>query len=375
MVYSLYLLPQPGLCFALGLSCVIVPLRALPADLPPTPQIRVLLGVAAALAVFAAAAAAAGPAQAEIFAGNASTGLVASGLGKQVAEAGGRGVVGKAAGEAAGDYAPLSAVYRSPGILFTDLPGFTRSVSRRDHALVAPESHSWQPQAGWQHSLVTHLVTPAFPMGAQFAMSLARMSPGGTFTGASTDAGLERLVLVIEGSVRLSCQEAEGHLLGPDQYAYSPAGHVFGLTAPAGALLLVFERRYRAPGAAEANGKAPAFFHSSILERETVVPAGEVYRLRRLLPLSPEHDFNIHVMDFAPGEYLHGKEAHYNQHGVLMLEGQGIMRFGDSWYPAHAGDAFWAAPFVPQWFGALGATRTRFIAFRDANRDPAMGGA
>lgn len=317
-------------------------------------------------------AAVAGGARGEIFAGNASTGLVASGLG-QLAE-GARGVVGKAAGEAAGDYAPLSSVYRSPGILFTDLPGFTRSAVERDHALVAPESHSWQPQAGWQQSLITHLVTPAFPVGAQFSMSFARMSPGGVFTGASTDAGLERVLLVLEGTVRLSCAEAEGTLLGVDQYAFSPAGHVFGLTAPAGALLLVFERRYRPPGTAEANGKVPAFFHSSVRECETVVPAGEVYRLRRLLPLSREFDFNVHVMDFAPGEYLHAKEAHHNQHGMLMLEGQGVMRFGDKWYPVHAGDAFWAAPFVPQWFGALGSRRTRFVAFRDTNRDPALGG-
>ena len=51
----------------------------------------------------------------------------------------------------------------------------------------------------------------------------------------------------------------------------------------------------------------------------------------------------------------------HNQHGMLMLEGQGVMRFGDKWYPVHAGDAFWAAPFVPQWFGALGTRRTRFV--------------
>lgn len=200
------------------------------------------------------------------------------------------------------------------------------------------------------------------------------MSPGGVFTGASTDAGLERVLLVLEGTVRISCVEAEGTLLGVDQCAFSPAGHVFGLTAPTGALLLVFERRYRPPGAAEANGKVPAFFHSPVRDCETVVPAGEVYRLRRLLPLSREFDFNVHVMDFAPGEYLHAKEAHHNQHGMLMLEGQGVMRFGDKWYPVHAGDAFWAAPFVSQWFGALGTRRTRFVAFRDTNRDPAVGG-
>ena len=37
-------------------------------------------------------------------------------------------------------------------------------------------------------------------------------------------------------------------------------------------------------------------------------------------------------MDFEPGQFLHCNEMHYNQHGMLMLEGQGIYRLGDkSW--------------------------------------------
>lgn len=45
---------------------------------------------------------------------------------------------------------------------------------------------------------------------------------------------------------------------------------------------------------------------------------GEVFRLRKLMPTSMAHDFNIHIMDFDPGEYLNVKEVHYNQHGLWM---------------------------------------------------------
>lgn len=34
-------------------------------------------------------------------------------------------------------------------LLHADLPGFTRSVYERDHALVAPESRVWAGQRGW----------------------------------------------------------------------------------------------------------------------------------------------------------------------------------------------------------------------------------
>lgn len=68
------------------------------------------------------------------------------------------------------------------------------------------------------------------------------------------------------------------------------------------------------------------------------------------------------------------QEVHYNQHGLLLLEGQGIYRLGDSWYPVQSGDTIWMAPFVPQWYAALGKTKTRYLLYKDVNRDPLIWG-
>eukprot|EP00850_Spirogloea_muscicola_P014174 SM000100S09401 [mRNA] locus=s100:181747:183445:- [translate_table: standard] len=105
-------------------------------------------------------------------------------------------------------------------------------------------------------------------------------------------------------------------------------------------------------------------------EQPVVAVPGEVFVLRKLLPTGPAYDFNIHIMDFEPGEYLNVKEVHYNQHGLLLLEGRGIYRLDDQWYPVQAGDVIWMAPFVPQWYAALGATRSRYLLYKDTNRDP-----
>ncbi|KAK3243374.1 hypothetical protein CYMTET_46969, partial [Cymbomonas tetramitiformis] len=94
-----------------------------------------------------------------------------------------------------------------------------------------------------------------------------------------------------------------------------------------------------------------------------------VFDLRKLLPQTEEYDFNIHIMDFKPGQFLNVKEVHYNQHGLLLLEGQGIYRLSDKWYPVQAGDVIYMAPFVPQWYAALGEERSRYILYKDTNRD------
>lgn len=75
----------------------------------------------------------------------------------------------------------------------------------------------------------------------------------------------------------------------------------------------------------------PAFQHGTTDDRPVLPVAPEVFVLRKLLPASDEFDFNIHVMDFEPGQYLYVKEIHYNQHGLLLLQGQGIYRLGNNW--------------------------------------------
>ena len=54
-----------------------------------------------------------------------------------------------------------------------DLPGFTRSVYKRDHALITPESHVYSPLPDWTNTLGAYLITPA--TGSHFVMYLAKM--------------------------------------------------------------------------------------------------------------------------------------------------------------------------------------------------------
>ena len=76
--------------------------------------------------------------------------------------------------------------------------------------------------------------------------------------------------------------------------------------------------------------------------------------VRWLMPDGPAYDFAVNTMTYDPGAALSMVEIHVMEHGLLMLEGGGIYRLGDAWYPVHAGDFIWMRAFCPQWFGALG---------------------
>eukprot|EP00897_Mesotaenium_endlicherianum_P000160 jgi/Mesen1/10144/ME000076S09655 len=95
--------------------------------------------------------------------------------------------------------------------------------------------------------------------------------------------------------------------------------------------------------------------------------------------LSSSIDLSVDFFAYAPPDSGHvltsaggATEVHYFQHGLVLLEGRGIYRLGDSWYPVQAGDVIWMAPFVPQWYAALGKTRSRYLIYKDVNRDPLL---
>lgn len=262
------------------------------------------------------------------------------------------------------DYSAVFDKGRDAGIKFSDLPGFTRSVVERDHALITPESRVWSGTPGWTGTQTAHLVSPAFPMGAEFTMYLATMQNGVFQSDVKSHPQLERFVFVIEGNLQVTSVEGDLNLaLKPDDFAFFPPGYEHTL-ASGDAKLVVYERQHIAADT------TPAFHHGSTSEKPNIETPGEIFKLKKCLPEQMEYDFNIHVMDFEPGEYLNVKEVHYNQHGLLLLEGQGIYRLGERWYPVQAGDAIWMGPFVPQWYGALGKKRSRYILYKDTYRAP-----
>ncbi|KAK9203384.1 hypothetical protein WN943_013638 [Citrus x changshan-huyou] len=170
---------------------------------------------------------------------------------------------------------------------------------------------------------------------------------------------------VTVGSAMLTNASGVSSKLMVDSYTYLPPNFEHSLRAEGSATLVVFERRY-----ASLENHITEQIVGSTDKQPLLETPGEVFQLRKLLPQAVPFDFNIHIMDFQPGEFLNVKEVHYNQHGLLLLEGQGIYRLGDSWYPVQAGDVLWMAPFVPQWYAALGKTRTRYLLYKDVNRNP-----
>jgi len=238
--------------------------------------------------------------------------------------------------------------------------GHTRSANRRDHLLLTPDTFVRTALPGMQGGTAIVHVSPA--VGAAFTQYTAELEPGGTL--GPTLA--QRFVYVLGGAVDLAT-DTSFNSLSPSGYAYIPAGLAHTLTTQGATRVAVIEKNYQ-----QLSGVAPPVLlvGDEASAASTALMGDPDLQVRSLLPDQPAFDFAVNTMTYQPGASLSTVEIHVMEHGLLMLEGGGIYRLGDAWYPVTAGDFIWMAPFCPQWFGALGKQPAKYLIYKDWNRHP-----
>lgn len=244
----------------------------------------------------------------------------------------------------------------------TELFGHTRARLASRHALITPENHVTSVLPGLTKTTAVVLINPA--MGAGFAQTLLTFAAGGTARFAGT-GGLQTFGYVLKGAVTVSVGGQRRRSVAGG-YFYAPPDHLAELSAPkAGTQVMLFQKIYRPL----ADTPAPA----PILGDATQVPGSPFLGdpaacLQVLLPDIPAFDFAVNVFAYQPGGHLPFVEVHVMEHGLVMLDGQGVYRLEDAWYPVRQGDTIWMAPYCAQWFVAMGKQPARYLYYKDVNR-------
>jgi (S)-ureidoglycine aminohydrolase len=238
--------------------------------------------------------------------------------------------------------------------------GATRSSLTSDHLLQTPDAFVRTPLPG--AAKVDFIVHAGPQLGAAFTQMTAEFAAGGSLGPAPA----QRFIYVLDGRLRLKTG-GKAFTLVEGGYAYLPQGAEHAVTASSRARAAIIEKLYQPqPGAPE-----PKILVGEESKVAAVPLMGdEGLRVRSLLPDGPSYDFAVNTMTYDPGAALSMVEIHVMEHGLLMLEGGGIYRLGDSWYPVEAGDFIWMAPYCPQWFGAIGKRPAKYLIYKDWRRHP-----
>jgi (S)-ureidoglycine aminohydrolase len=231
--------------------------------------------------------------------------------------------------------------------------GVTRASHQPDHLLQTPDTFVRAPLPGTLNATAIVHIAPA--RGAAFTAYTVELGSEGLFVPGPGQV----FVYVLEGKIQTGKAN-----LSANQYAWFPPGKLKSAASKTGARAIVFEKYLK--------GSAPKSFSG---DEKSVTPdplgaADSGLEVRALFPDDPTHDFVVNTMTYRPGATLPMVEIHMFEHGLLMLQGEGVYRLGDRWYPVASGDFIWMAPFCPQWFGALGRKPAKYLIYKDWNRHP-----
>ncbi len=244
-----------------------------------------------------------------------------------------------------------------------NLFGQTRTSVSSRHALIAPDGHVPSQFPGWENATAIVIISPA--MGAKLSQILITFKADSNQAPFPSDAH-EHALYIESGSCQVTLPDRSLDL-PTTSFLYLPPHTPFTLHGSSDARITLFRKIYQPlPDLAP-----PPITHGLASD----VP-GEPFlgfdnaRLQTLLPLDPAFDLAINIFTYQPGATLPFVETHIMEHGLLMLQGQGIYRLEDAYYPVQAGDAIWMAPYCPQWFVAMGAVPASYLYYKDIHRLP-----
>jgi (S)-ureidoglycine aminohydrolase len=241
--------------------------------------------------------------------------------------------------------------------------GQTRSSQQSNHILLTPDTFVRTTLPGMKACAAIVHTGPA--MGAAFTQYTAEFEAEGELGSAPA----QRFLYVIEGAITVELNGKRTEM-SPRGYAYFPQGMPHRVVAAKASRAAVIEKSYQSLpslAAPEATISSEDSISSHALNDDPDL------QVKCLLPDEPRFDFAVNTMVYQPGAGLSQVEMHIMEHGLLMLEGGGIYRIGDCWYPVTAGDFIWMGPWCAQWFGAIGKTPAKYLIYKDWNRHPLAG--
>ncbi len=219
----------------------------------------------------------------------------------------------------------------------------------------------------WNKTEIRVLTAPA--MGAGFVQHHLTMEAGGG-AARKSDGRIESFLYILSGQANLFTDgSTHKRPLVTGSFAFLPATTDFEIAAEETTTALLLHKVYEPASGIEAP--------KTIIANERDIPAdvwmnNPASRLQLLIPDELQYDFGMNIFTFDPGNGLPYVETHVMEHGLWVLEGKGLYYLDGDWMEVEKDDFIWMGPYCPQSYYATGPTPTRYIYYKNVNREIAL---
>jgi (S)-ureidoglycine aminohydrolase len=212
-------------------------------------------------------------------------------------------------------------------------------------------------------------VLSAPPIGAKFVEhELLLDVNGGTEKPRIED--LEQFFFILEGEIGFVIEGNKPTKLSKGSFCWLPPNCAYQFTNKSdyrSRVIWVRRRYFEIDGIPVPN---PIFAHES----DVIANPTDTYMEQHLTPYEQlGFDMGINLQVFEPGVYFSFVEAHVMEHGLYMLEGQGLYWLNHDLIEVQKDDFIYMAPFCPQFYYATGWEKSAYLLYKDVNRDYIIG--
>jgi (S)-ureidoglycine aminohydrolase len=253
-----------------------------------------------------------------------------------------------------------------PGRVPPGAIGHNRGVVHNRYAFIPPEGVLKSRLPGYSDTVVRFLAAPS--LGAEFVQMVLEIEPGGG-TEAPMGGDVQYFFYVLSGAAVMGLAGEQPTTLGIGGFAYLPQGDTFTLNNQSASptRVLVVRKRYEVADGIDAPPPFTGQRDDALATNHTGLEGRGFQHLLGFGDL--RHDFEMNVMHFEPGTCFPAVETHIMEHGLYMLEGQGLYVLGQDWHEIWVDDFIWMGSFCPQQFYPTGQERAVYLLYKNVNRD------
>jgi len=246
-----------------------------------------------------------------------------------------------------------------------EISALTRSVVKRNHAIISPDGYINSKVPGWDNCVVNVIINEQ--MGANLTQTLITANKDCSITGATKKSQI--FFYIISGKCNATIKDEKKELTA-GQFVYVPTSNQYLFDKmEEGTQLLTFHKIYET---LEGYNVPSILFGDAANVNGPAYLGDDALRLQVLLPDDLSFDMAVNIFTYDPGGNLPLVETHIMEHGLLYLQGQGIYMLDHEWYPVKKGDSLWMAPYCQQWFTAMGKEPAVYIYYKNVNRFPTV---
>ncbi len=224
----------------------------------------------------------------------------------------------------------------------------------------------------WDHSRFWVISRPLSGFAESFSQYIAEVLPGGGSDRPETDAGVQSVLFVVEGSISVTIS-GQIHNMIEGGYAYVPPNAEWSLrnTGDVTARFHWVRKAYQAVDGLDL--PEPLVLNENDVAPTEMPDTNGVWATTRFVdPEDLRHDMHVTIVTFQPGGVIPFCETHVMEHGLYVLEGKAVYRLNQDWVEVEAGDYMWLRAFCPQACYAGGPGPFRYLLYKDVNRHMPM---